>query len=109
MKTVIASAASTPTIQAAGAFEWANNILNSTQALLGSALVVIGLLVFIIAAWRTKNIPGIIGGLIAGGLIAGAGVLIVALSGVFQQTVQEGNTTASPISIVQSNTSGNLS
>lgn len=109
MKTFIASATSNPTIQAAGAFEWANNILSSTQALLGSALVVIGLLVFIIAAWRTKNIPGIIGGLIAGGLIAGAGVLIVALSGVFQQTVQEGNTTAAPISIVQSNTSGNLS
>lgn len=109
MKTFIASTASTPTIQAAGAFEWANNMLNSTQAVLGSALVVVGLLVFIIAAWRTKNIPGIIGGLIAGGLIAGAGVLIVALSGVFQQTVQEGSTTATPTSIVQSANPENLS
>lgn len=109
MKTFIASAASNPTIQAAGIFEWGNNILNNTQAILGSLLLVVGLVIFIIIAWRTKNIPGIIGGLIAGGIVAGAGVIIVAFSGVFQQTVQEGAITATPVSIVQSANPENLS
>lgn len=83
------------TLQAAGIFETANNFISNTQALLGATLIVVGLLVFIIAAWRTKTVPGIIGGLVAGGLVAGAGGIIIALSGVFSQTVQESGT-ASP-------------
>lgn len=98
MQNAIIATAATETNQqilAAGFFDWSNNILNSTQALLGSLLVVVGLLVFIITAWQVKTIPGVIGGLVTGALIAGAGALIVALSGVFSQTVEEGNTTAS--------------
>lgn len=93
METATITAASTGnSIQAAGFFEWANNLINNTQALLGGLLVVIGLLIFIITVWRTKTIPGAIGGLVAGAIIAGAGTIIMALSGVFSQTVQEGST-----------------
>ncbi|MEV7801165.1 hypothetical protein AB0O14_18945 [Microbacterium foliorum] len=100
--------ATTANLQAAGFFDWANNILNSTQALLGSVLVVVGLLVFIITAWASKTIPGVIGGLVVGAIIAGAGVIIVSLSGVFQQTIEEGNTTAASTSAI-STTETNLS
>ena len=82
-------------VLAAGFFDWANNMLGNTKALLGSFLVVVGLLVFIITAWSTKTIPGVIGGLVVGAMISGAGAVIVALSGVFSQTIEEGNTTAS--------------
>lgn len=107
MQNAIIASATTETshqILAAGFFDWSNNILNNTQALLGSLLVVVGLLVFIITAWSTKTIPGVIGGLVAGAIIAGAGAIIVSLSGVFSQTIEEGNTTASaenPPAIIQ--------
>lgn len=104
----LTAAAPGTSIQAAGFFDWANNILSNTQALLGALLIVVGLLVFIITSWQTKTIPGIIGGLVAGAIIAGAGTIIVALSGVFSQTVQEGNTTAAPDTIYsQQYTTGN--
>ncbi|WP_237189256.1 hypothetical protein [Rothia nasimurium] len=88
-------------LQAAGLFDTINNLVTNTQATLGGVLVVVGLLVFIIAAWRTKTIPGIIGGLVAGGIIAGAGAIIIALSGVFTQTIQETNTATANTTITQ--------
>lgn len=100
--------ATTENLQAAGFFDWSNNIINNVQGTLGGLLIVIGLLVFIITAWSTKTIPGVIGGIVAGAIIAGAGVIIVSLSGVFQQTIEEGNSTAAPTSII-STTESNLS
>lgn len=103
----LTSAATGTSIQAAGFFDWANNILSNTQALLGALLIVVGLLIFIITSWQTKTIPGIIGGLVAGAIVAGAGTIIIALSGVFSQTVQEGNTTASPATVYSQQHTGN--
>lgn len=103
----LTAAATGTSIQAAGFFDWANNILSNTQALLGALLIVVGLLIFIIVSWQTKTIPGIIGGLVAGAIVAGAGTIIIALSGVFSQTVQEGNSTAAPTIVYSQQHTGN--
>lgn len=99
MNTIVnAAATGNQNLQAAGFFDWANNIVNNTQALIGGVLVVVGLILFIIISWAGKNIPSVIGGLVVGGIVAGAGTIIVALSGVFGETIEEGNTTAAPYS-----------
>lgn len=107
MKTIVnAAATGNQNLQAAGFFDWANNMISNTQALIGGVLVVAGLLIFIMISWAGKNIPSVIGGLVVGGIVAGAGTIIISLSGVFGETIDEGNTTAAPYSHEASITTG---
>lgn len=55
--------------QAAGFFDWANNKTNDAQNLLKNVIRVVGIVVFIIIAWRSKSVGGVILGVIVGGFI----------------------------------------
>lgn len=88
----------TENYQAAGLFDTVNSLISNTQATVGSLLVLMGMLIFIIVAWRTKTLPGIIGGLVAGGIVAGAGAIVIAFSGIFTQTIQETTTASAEVS-----------
>lgn len=62
--------------QAAGIFDWVNEKTTATQTAIQGVLVVLGLIVAIIIAWRGKNVGSVVMGIIVGGLIASLPMLI---------------------------------
>ncbi|WP_104056279.1 MULTISPECIES: hypothetical protein [unclassified Arthrobacter] len=70
----IAAASTSP--QAAGVFDWVNEKTAATQTAIQGILVVLGLIVALIIAWRGKNVGSVVMGIIVGGLIAALPMLI---------------------------------
>lgn len=77
--THITTAASLP--QAGGIFDWVNEKTAATQTAIQGVLIVIGLIVGLIIAWRGKNVGSVVMGILVGGLICALPVLITFFSG----------------------------
>ena len=81
-------------------FEFIDNLTSSATSTIGGILVLAGIIVALVIAFAKKTVGGVLQGLIIGGLIAGIGVFVVALSGLFEQTFTNENASGSP-AIVQ--------
>lgn len=82
--------------QAAGVLDWINDKTAQTTTAIQGILVLVGLIVGMLIAWRGKNVGSVIMGILVGGLIAALPLLITFFS---QRAVGEtvGMDTASQI------------
>lgn len=68
-------------------FETVDGLVNDAQATIGGIISLVGLIVGIIIAWKSKSATGAVVGIVVGGLVAGLGGLIMWASGIFNETL----------------------
>jgi hypothetical protein len=81
---VLAVGGSVPMTGSGGVIEWITNTVADLKALVGSVLVLAGIVAGLIIGFSKRNVPGVIMAVIVGALIAGLGVIIVSTSSMFQ-------------------------
>lgn len=64
------------TIQAAGVFDWVNEKTDAAAATIQSLLVLAGLIVGLLIAWKGKSVGSVLMAIVVGGLIASLPFLI---------------------------------
>lgn len=74
-------------LQSTGIFGWVNDKTSQAELAIGGILVVVGLIVGLLIAWRGKNVGSVVMGIVVGGLIAGLPFLITFFAGRTQQEV----------------------
>lgn len=80
-------------------FSYIENLASNTQSTIGSILVVVGIIVALMISVQKRTFGGVIIGIAVGGAIAALGGIVVAFSGVFEQTATPN--AASETAIVQ--------
>lgn len=80
-------------------FSYIENLASNTQSTIGSILVVVGIIVALMISVQKRTFGGVIIGIAVGGAIAALGGIVVAFSGVFEQTAT--TNAASETAIVQ--------
>ena len=74
-----------------GVFDWVDEKSSAAQATIAGLLIVVGLIVALIIAWRGKTVGSVIMGIVVGGLIASLPALISFFGG---KTAEETNASA---------------
>ncbi|WP_431791719.1 hypothetical protein [Kocuria palustris] len=93
------SAATAPGGGGEDVFSYIDNLASDTQSTIGSILVVVGIIVALMISVQKRTFGGVIIGIAVGGAIAALGGIVVAFSGVFEQTATPN--AASETAIVQ--------
>lgn len=107
MNTITAStittinAATAPGSGGQDVFSFIDSLTSDATSTIGGILVLAGIIVALIISIGKRTFGGVIVGVAVGGLIAGLGALVVAISGVFTQTADSSPTAAEQPAIVQ--------
>lgn len=64
------------TVQAAGIFDWVDEKTSAAQKTVAGVLILAGLIVGLVIAWRGKSVGSVLMGIVVGGLIAALPFLI---------------------------------